>query len=394
MVPVTKVGPWVSTTGPWKVFGFIAASFSGDCLRTLHEHDVLMCFSEHGGTLLMSWRSWPEPNFALAAVELMSSGDGRLGPPSLESTITAYLERVFSKKFDDIQSMVTRLLGVAPPIRISKTNSYADTPFTDEIALFEMPQNFFFPNMSMYDGTGDPDNHVTQYKQQILTVAIQRELREATMCKGFGSAIIGPDLQWYINLPNGSIRSFATLTDKYVEQFASSRSLEKTSEDLYEILQDRSEPLWTCSDGELYKELTKYQCKTMDDVLYRAWAHVKWEEDITSRAKAQQKQDQKVSKQAKTDRDEGSHQRKEAGRRNRGMYQNSPLEKAEGMNVSMWPSSTWPDISHLAISKPELIKILRQMGPQVKWPQKMKAPDSFWNPNRRCDFQNDHSHKT
>ncbi|KAF3561478.1 hypothetical protein DY000_02012517 [Brassica cretica] len=56
--------------------------------------------------------------------------------------------------------------------------------------------------------------------------------------------------------------------------------------------------------------------------------------------------------------------------------------------------STWPDISHLAISKPELINVLRQMGPHVKWPQKMKIPESFWNPNRWCDFHNDHGHKT
>ncbi|KAF2615404.1 hypothetical protein F2Q70_00011266 [Brassica cretica] len=48
------------------------------------EHDVSMCFSEHGGTSLMSWTPWPEPvrNLALAAVELASFGAG-CPPPSL-----------------------------------------------------------------------------------------------------------------------------------------------------------------------------------------------------------------------------------------------------------------------------------------------------------------------
>ncbi|XP_013729726.1 uncharacterized protein LOC106433442 [Brassica napus] len=66
------------------------------------------------------------------------------------------------------------------------------------------------------------------------------------------------------------------------------------------------------------------------------------------------------------------------------------------MNVSMWP-----DISNLTMSKPELIHVPRQMGPRVKWPQKqvkwprkMKAPDSFWNPNRWYDFHHYHGHKT
>ncbi|WZZ88538.1 uncharacterized protein LOC106359319 [Brassica napus] len=56
--------------------------------------------------------------------------------------------------------------------------------------------------------------------------------------------------------------------------------------------------------------------------------------------------------------------------------------------------STWPDISHLSVSRPELVNVLRQMGQQVKWPQKMKAPDSFRNPGFWCDFHRDHSHKT
>ncbi|KAF3497305.1 hypothetical protein DY000_02053187 [Brassica cretica] len=157
------------------------------------------------------------------------------------------------------------------------------------------------------------------------------------MCKGFGSTLTGPALQWYINLPSRSMASFAVLSDKFVEQFVSSRDLEKTSDDLYEILQHRVEPLRgyiarfnqkkvvipECSiptatsafkrgllpDGDLYKELTKYQCKTMEYVLSRAWAQVKWEEDVASHAKAQQKQDPKTIRSDRTKRDEKPSQR-------------------------------------------------------------------------------------
>ena len=48
---------------------------------------------------------------------------------SAESSITAYLEQMFSKRFDAMQSMVERLPGVAPPIRRSNPDSYTDTPF-------------------------------------------------------------------------------------------------------------------------------------------------------------------------------------------------------------------------------------------------------------------------
>ncbi|XP_048619879.1 uncharacterized protein LOC106432742 [Brassica napus] len=282
-----------------------------------------------------------------------------------------------------------------------------------------MPMKFSFSSIKAYNGTTDLDDHVAQYRQRMLAVALPKGSREATMCKGFGSTLTGPALQWYINLPSRSIASFAVLSDKFVEQFTSSRDLEKTSDSLYEILQHRAEPLRgyiarfnqenvaipECSiptaistfkrgllpDGDLYKELTKYQCKTMEDILSRAWALVKWEEDVASRVKAKQKQDSKTTRPDRTERDEKPSQRpaRDSGNRNRGRYQNRPIEKAEGMAVS-----TWPDISHLSVSRPERINVLKQMGQQVKWPQKMKAPDSFWNPGFWCDFHRDHGHKT
>ncbi|XP_013613732.1 PREDICTED: uncharacterized protein LOC106319875 [Brassica oleracea var. oleracea] len=110
-----------------------------------------------------------------------------------------------------------------------------------------------------------------------------------------------------------------------------------------------------------------------------------------SRAKAQQKQNQKEARQDRNDRDERSSQKpaKDQGGRNRGSYMSRPLERAEGMSVS-----TWPDISHLSVSQPELINPLRQMGQQVKWPSKMRAPDSFRNHDLWCEFHRDHGHKT
>ena len=101
----------------------------------------------------------------------------------------------------------------------------------------------------------------------------------------------------------------------------------------------------------------------------------------------QQKKDPKTIRLDRTKRDEKPSQKpdRDSGNRNRGRYQNRPIEKAEGMAVS-----TWPDISHLSVSRPELVNVLRQMSEQVKW----LAPDSLRNPGFWCDFHRDHGHKT
>ena len=67
----------------------------------------------------------------------------------------------------------------------------------------------------------------------MFLAATPQEQREACMCKSFGSSLQGPALQWYTNLPNNSISSFAQFTDTFVEQFASSKKLEKLFGDFY-----------------------------------------------------------------------------------------------------------------------------------------------------------------
>ena len=92
-----------------------------------------------------------------------------------------------------------------------------------------------------------------------------------------------------------------------MEQFARSKKLEKLSGDLYRIQQRRTELLRDyvgrfnrdkvsipfCNqetttdafrkgllpDEELYKDLTKFNCSTMEDALVRAWTDIRWEKD-------------------------------------------------------------------------------------------------------------------
>ncbi|KAK0594522.1 hypothetical protein LWI29_004756 [Acer saccharum] len=245
-----------------------------------------------------------QPDNVPKAIMSLQSTPGLVKPgPNLH--LSANLE--FSRRFAEMEALIQRIPGVPAPIKKSTANSFADSPFVDAIALMEMPKKFNFRNMKQYEGTTDPNDHIAQYKQRMFTAAIPRDLREACMCKAFGSSLSGPALQWYTNLPNNSIDSFAQLTDTFVEQFASSRKLEKLSDDLYTITQWTGENLRAyvgrfnrekvqiphCNqataiyafrkglrfDSDLYKELTKYPSRTMEDVLAKAWAQIKWEED-------------------------------------------------------------------------------------------------------------------
>ncbi|XP_074337497.1 uncharacterized protein LOC141674691 [Apium graveolens] len=196
--------------------------------------------------------------------------------------------------------MIQRIPGVPKPLEKATPMSFANSPFSDEIAQVEIPKQFAIPSMKVYDGSKDPQEHVAQYKQRMFTVPIIMDLKEPCMYKRFGSTLTRPALQWFVNLPNGRIGTFADLVDAFNLQFASSRRFEKMTSDLYKIYQKYREPLrdyltrfnkekvtiTNCNtptvieairrglgkDSSIYDNLTKYPCKMMDDVQEKALA--------------------------------------------------------------------------------------------------------------------------
>ena len=246
----------------------------------------------------------------------------------------------------------------------------------------------------------------------MFTTAIPRDLREACMCKGFGSSLIGPALQWYTNLPNNSISTFAQLTDTFVEQFASSRKLAKISEDLYVIVQRRGEPLrdyvgrfnkekvsiTNCNqntavaafrkglrpDSDLYKELTKYPCKAMEEVLAKAWAQIKWEEDeVNYHRSSPRRETRRESRVDRRSEPYPTHNRSESRRRD--YNRSSETRPRDGPKVPEY---------NLSVSPAQAVLAMKGLGDKVRWHEKMRTPDDQRDRTRWRDFHADHGHRT
>lgn len=61
-------------------------------------------------------------------------------------------------------------------------------------------------------------------------------------------------------------------------------------------------------DGDLYKELTyQYQCRTIEDIMSRAWTQVKLEEYSTYQIKRSQKKESRAVRNEKSAKDEKTY---------------------------------------------------------------------------------------
>ncbi|XP_056697885.1 uncharacterized protein [Spinacia oleracea] len=270
--------------------------------------------------------------------------------------------------------------------------------------------------MPMYDGTTDPREHILTYKQRMMTIPVPKHMREASLCKGFDSTVIGPALKWLTSLPNGCITSFAHLDNMFNQQFASSRCLEKQTRDLYRVVQRPDKPLkdyiarfirekvivpecdvptaieafrqGLYGETDLWRDLIKYPCKTFVDAQAKEMAQVKLEETLYSR--------KGTNDYTKTD------MRLPYPKRSK----DRPAPYSPPQHVAVVEEDDDPDWKN-SPDLPQrineysfcgdtvgLMNHLSKMGKAVQWPPKSSKPDSKKDPSKWCDFHADIGHTT
>ncbi|KAK3022791.1 hypothetical protein RJ639_046893 [Escallonia herrerae] len=112
-------------------------------------------------------------------------------------------------------------------------------PLSEAIEKAKLPPNFWMPQCDLYDGTGDPGEHVYQFETNMLLIQVS----DAVMCRAFPTTLRKAAHAWFKSLQPRSIYSFSQLSNLFQKHFISSRSRRKNSVSLLNIVQEKNESL-------------------------------------------------------------------------------------------------------------------------------------------------------
>ncbi|XP_070040734.1 uncharacterized protein [Nicotiana tomentosiformis] len=136
------------------------------------------------------------------------------------------------------------------------SKKFVQKPFPPSAALNLIPKKFCMPEIPKYNGTTDPNEHVTSYTCAIKGNDLEDDKIESVLLKKFGETLSKEAMIWYHNLHPNSIDSFAMLSNAFVKAHAISIKVETRKSDLFKVKQ---------RDNEMLKEfVSRFQMERMD----------------------------------------------------------------------------------------------------------------------------------
>ncbi|XP_019263869.1 PREDICTED: uncharacterized protein LOC109241569 [Nicotiana attenuata] len=99
------------------------------------------------------------------------------------------------------------------------------------------------PDVPKYDGTSDPQEHITTYTTTVKGNDLALHEIESILLKKFGETLTRGSLTWYLLLPEHSINSFEMLTDSFIKAHAGARKVQARKPNIFRIAQGEFELL-------------------------------------------------------------------------------------------------------------------------------------------------------
>ncbi|XP_074265132.1 uncharacterized protein LOC141587556 [Silene latifolia] len=141
--------------------------------------------------------------------------------------------------------------------------SYADSPFTDDIATVALPKGFSVPTMTLFDGTTDTRDHIVNSSEKMM-VYRHGASKEAFLQQPENTQAPS-DLYGIVREIGESIKDYVT---RFNAEKVSIRGCDmSTAINAFRQGLDK--------ESNLYKELTMYPCERFEEVQQRALCSVK-----------------------------------------------------------------------------------------------------------------------
>ena len=112
-------------------------------------------------------------------------------------------------------------------------------PFVSRLLETEIPKKFKMPQLSMFDGTGDPVIRICSFRTKMMLQNINDEI----LCRVFLSTLTDIAQRWFHQLSKNSVSSFNELMEQFRARFVTNIPPTKSIHDLRVCRQEVNESL-------------------------------------------------------------------------------------------------------------------------------------------------------
>ena len=269
-------------------------------------------------------------------------------------------------------------LGVAPPRR---------SPFASNIRAEALPAGLKVSNLSEYDGTGDPQEHLDKFYAKIDWY----DLSDAAYCKVFRTTLSKRALAWFNQLPAGTISSLEQLVQRFLHHFSMNKKVPKTAAYLFTIRQREGETLRDFMQRfvDAVHEVPHVNQELLASIVQQNLQPGRFKESIAGKPPSTMEdllvRSQKYIQIKESNALDPSLSGKRKGRKE----EKEPKKKEERKHV---PPAGFAHYTPLNAPRREILMVAEQQGLISQWPTKMKDNPKRFKSDKYCHFHRDRGH--